>query len=149
MTFTNVLAVIAILGGISIIWRRIKVHGIIVGTVYGLLALIPWGICCVIFGALVGGYFQAADKFNDGPEKRKEQWRQEQIATTGDDPCANTFAMERQRRERQELIDSGQIDNGDMLTNQLNNDPYAALDHDLEMAQNSPSLDYVESAGTE
>ncbi len=92
--------------------------------------------------------------YDKGPEKEQEAWRQEQIALTGSDPCEATFEAERRRRHRQELVDSGQMNDGELLTQLIQDHSHEGMtfeekraqqDHALEMYQKCPPLNFVES----
>lgn len=95
----------------------------------------------------------AAYNYDDGPEKEQEAWRQEQIASTGVDPCTEFHEGERERRVAVERIKNGDISEGEMMTAPMNNRKYegmtweerrAAQDHALEMYEKCPPLDFIE-----
>ncbi|WP_115686486.1 hypothetical protein [Corynebacterium senegalense] len=148
--FTAVL----LLGILGIIRTRVRRNGLVAGLVFSFFPVALF-LAAVLFLGAAGIFFnQAAYNFSDEGEKAQQAWRQEQIDSTGIDPCAGLYAAERGRRQTQERVDSGVIGNGELLSEALSNSPYAdmsweereaALARDAELSEKCPPLDYIES----
>lgn len=153
MTFYDALGVIFWLGTATIMWRSIRYSGLIVGTVYGLFKIIPWLFSIAIIGLFAAMVGIAANNYAEVPEQKQEQSRQEQIAATGVDPCADFHEDERVRRTATERIKNGEVSDAELALAPLYNEAYAnmtweerdaALKHDHEMRQKCPPLDFIE-----
>lgn len=147
-------SIILILGSIGIIIPRIRRNGPIAGILFSILPIIFLVIGMLIVAAFWGAVKMAAHNFDVGPKKEQEQWCQDQIADTSVDPCAEYHDQEREPRARNELAESGQLAEVDIMAYLLVNNPYAgksfeeqqaALDRTHALAGKCPPLNYIES----
>ena len=145
--------IILLLGAIGIIIPRVRRNGPVAGIIFSIFPIIGLAITMLILAAFWGMIKMAAYNYDDGPEKEQEAWRQEQIASTGVDPCTEFHDSERQRRDYQQRVDSGEISQGEAMMKPLSDQKYrdltweerdAALKHDYEMRQKCPPLDFIE-----